>query len=239
MRTRFYCEKCAVRDRALCSAVPEAAATALNRIAHFRRVPAGQVIHSDHQDLGWLAIIVSGVVKLVKGQSDGRQQIVGLQFPPDFVGRLYSARSPVIAEATTNLELCCFSKSAFEQLMLDHPSLAKVLHRRALDDLDASREWMFLLGRKTAREKVATLLSLIATRHARAGSKPAIENAPVTFNLPISRIEMADCLGLTTETVCRQIRQLKSRGLIAIKGRRHVSVSDLAALRILAESEQA
>jgi CRP/FNR family transcriptional regulator len=98
---------------------------------------------------------------------------------------------------------------------------------------------MFLLGRKTAREKVATLLSLIATRLARNGCKPAIENAPVTFDLPISRMEMADSLGLTTETVCREIRHLKSRGLITTKGRRHVSVPDLSALRILAESEQA
>jgi CRP/FNR family transcriptional regulator len=238
MRARSYCDKCAVRDQALCSVIPEEVASALSRMAHFRRIPAGRVIHGDDQDLSWLAVIVAGVVKLVKAQHDGRQQIVGLQFASDFLGRLHASRSPVIAEATTNLELCCFSKSAFEQLMREHPSLERVLHRRALDDLDASREWMFLLGRKTARERVASLLSLIARRMARAYSGRTNVNMPLEFDLPLSRVEMADSLGLTTETVSREFRYLKSRGIIATRGRRHVSVSNLAALKSVAESQQ-
>ena len=71
--------------------------------------------------MGSFAVIVSGVVKLVRTQHDSRQQIVGLRFPADFLGRPYSTRNPLIAQATTNLELCCFSKDAFETLMLKHP----------------------------------------------------------------------------------------------------------------------
>src|SRR3990167_10036242 len=114
MRVRHYCDKCAIRDRALCSALPPSAAMALSRIAHYRRIPVGQIIQSEHQGLSWFAIIVSGVVKLVKAQQDGRQQIVGLQFPADFVGRPYTSKHSLIAEATTNLEVCCFAKNAFE-----------------------------------------------------------------------------------------------------------------------------
>jgi CRP/FNR family transcriptional regulator len=237
MRGSYYGERCAVRDRALCSEVSKAAAADLSPIAHHRRLPEGQVVLSEHQGLGWLAIIVSGVIKLVKGQKDGRQQIVGLQFPADFVGRPYAAKHTLIAEATTRIELCCFSRSAFEGVMQKHPSVEQALHRRALDDLDKAREWMFLLGRKAAREKVASLLVSIAGRMVRCGPDDS-EKSPQQFDLPLSRNEIADSLGLTIETVSREIRYLKTTGVIATSGRRNVSVLRPAVLRALAEGER-
>lgn len=237
-KLRHFCGKCPVRNEALCGALPADTAADLSRMAHFRRIRAGQVIHSGHQQLSWFAIIVSGVVKLVKAQSDGRQQIVGLQFAGDFIGRPYAATRSVTAEATTNLELCCFSKSAFEGLMAEHPSLERALLRRSLDELDASREWMFLLGRKTAREKLASLLDLIARRMTRPPCALAERDASIAFDLPLSRVEMADFLGLTTETVSRELRYLKSEAIIVTRGRRHVVVSDLDSLKGVAESEQ-
>jgi CRP/FNR family transcriptional regulator len=212
---------------------------ALSRIAHYRRIPVGQIIQSEHQGLSWFAIIVSGVVKLVKAQHDGRQQIVGLQFPADFVGRPYTSKHSLVAEATTNLEVCCFAKNAFENLMQEHPSLEQALLRRALDELDASREWMFLLGRKTAREKVASLLSSVAMRFAQSGSEAECKPAALRFDLPLSRNEIADALGLTIETVSREIRYLKSNGVIFTAGRRNVIVPDLCVLKALAEGEEA
>jgi CRP/FNR family transcriptional regulator len=238
IKVRHYCDRCPVRTQALCGGLPSDAATDLSRIAHCRRIPAGQIIHSGHQNLSWFAVIVSGVVKLVKAQSDGRQQIVGLQFPGDFLGRPYALSRSVTAEATTNLELCCFSKNAFEQLLAEHPAIEHVLHRRSLDDLDASRDWMFLLGRKTAREKLATLLNLMAGRMARQASRSAKGDGTLAFDLPLSRMEMADFLGLSTETVSRELRYLKSASVIATRGRRHVVVSDLECLKSIAESEQ-
>jgi CRP/FNR family transcriptional regulator len=218
MRGRHYCERCAVREASLCSEVSEAAARELAPIAHHRRVPVGQVIQSDHQGLGWLAIIVSGVVKLVKAQKDGRLQIVGLQYPADFVGHPYITSNALIAEATTQLELCCFSRSAFETLMRNHPSLEQALYRRALNDLETAREWMFLLGRKTAREKVASLLVSIAMRINR---RPAC----------------ADALGMTIETVSREFRSLKDAGVISTCGRRTVSVLKPKLLQSLASCD--
>ncbi len=234
MRERYYCGRCGVRDRALCSEVTEAAAKELAPIAHHRRIPAGQVIQSEHQGLGWLAIIVSGVVKLVRAEKDGRVQIVGLQYPADFIGHPYTTKSALVAEATTPLELCCFSRGAFETVMLNHPSLERALYRRALDDLDAAREWMFLLGRKTAREKVASLLTSVATRVYRPlpGDKPTSQ-----FDLPLSRNEIADALGLTIETVSREVRFLKTAGVISTSGRRRVCVLKPEVLAALAEGD--
>lgn len=236
MRGRHYCERCAVREASLCSEVSEAAARELAPIAHHRRVPVGQVIQSDHQGLGWLAIIVSGVVKLVKAQKDGRLQIVGLQYPADFVGHPYTTSNSLIAEATTQLELCCFSRSAFENLMRSHPTLEQALYRRALNDLETAREWMFLLGRKTAREKVASLLVSIAMRINRRPASVATE-LPARFELPLSRNEIADALGMTIETVSREFRCLKDAGVISTCGRRTVSVLKPKLLQSLASCD--
>lgn len=236
MTTRHFCHQCAVRDRALCSSLPNSAAMALTRIAQYRRIPAGQVIQSEHE--GWFATVMSGVIKLVKAQQDGRQQIVGLRFPADFVGRPYSVNHSLTAEATTNLELCCFSKSAFEKFMQKHPPLERALLRRTFDDLDASREWMFLLGRKTARERVASLLSSIAIRLAQSGCEAECESELLQFDLPLSRNDIADALGLTIETVSREIRYLKSKRVINTQGRRTMIVPHLAALNRVAEGEE-
>lgn len=234
IRGRHYCDRCAVRDVSLCSEVSEAAARELAPIAHHRRIPVGQVIQSEHQGLGWLAIIVSGVVKLVKAQKDGRLQIVGLQYPADFVGHPYTTKNSLIAEATTQLELCCFSRTAFENVMRNHPSLEQALYRRALTDLETARDWMFLLGRKTAREKVASLLLSIATRI--TNPVPGVVGNKMTlhFDLPLSRNEIADALGLTIETISREVRFLKTAGVIATSGRRSISVLKPDLLKTLA-----
>lgn len=223
----------------MCTEVSEAAARELAPIAHHRRIPVGQVIQSEHQGLGWLAIIVSGVVKLVKAQKDGRLQIVGLQYAADFVGHPYPTQNTLIAEATTQLELCCFSRSAFENIMRNHPSLEQALYRRALNDLETARDWMFLLGRKTAREKVASLLVSIATRINRPIPGVIGDKLTLTFDLPLSRNEIADALGLTIETVSREVRYLKTAGVVATSGRRSVTVLKPDLLHMLAEGDGA
>lgn len=237
MRGRYYCDNCAVRDHGLCSTVSATAAAEIRQIAHHKRALDGQVIHCEHQGPTWLAIVVSGVIKLVKAQKDGRQQIVGLRFPGDLIGRPYSENQPLIAEAATKLELCCFTKSTFEDVMQRHPSVENALLRRALDDLDASREWMFVLGRKTAREKVASLLASIAARLVGPDSSVESNDGALRLDLPLSRNEIADFLGLTMETVSRELRALKMMGLIATTGRRHLQIYRLDALGALAEGE--
>ena len=210
LKRRRYCDSCPIRDRALCSALSSPAAEALGAIAHFKQFPAGQVLQSGPQDPSWFAVIITGVVKLVKTLPDGRQQIVGLQFPSDFLGRPFAASTAFRAEATTSLLLCCFPKSDFENVMQEHPCLEGALLKRTLDQLDMARDWMFTLGRKTAREKMASLLFLIAER-LRAGRTMNGGEGTLEFDLPLSRIDMADCLGLTHETVSRELRELKGQ----------------------------
>ena len=115
--------------------------------------------------------------------------------------------------------------------MHETPHIAQRLLEMTLDELDAAREWMLVLGRKTAREKIASLLAIIARRNALVGTA---DDHAVTLELPLTREAMADYLGLTLETVSRQISALKRDGVIVLTGKRHVAVPDL--VRLMAEA---
>ena len=201
------CRQCTVRHRAVCGAMDDDQLAKLSAIAHRRKIPGGQIIMSDQEPASFFANIISGTIKLTKTTADGRQQIVGLLFPPDFLGRAFRRSNPYFAEAATDLEICVFPKDAFERLAGDYPELEHRLFERTLDELDAAREWMLLLGRKTAEEKVANFLYLLARR---SRMTHCADHAAASFELPLSRADIADYLGLTIETVSRQITRLKT-----------------------------
>ena len=168
--------------------------------------------------------VVRGVASLTQAMEDGRTQMVGLLLPSDFVGRPGRDSAAYDVVATTDLVMCCFRKKPLEDMMVRTPHIAQRLLEMTLDELDAAREWMLVLGRKTAREKIASLLSIIARRDATLNL--AGVEGPLEFDLPLTREAMADYLGLTLETVSRQVNALKRDGVIDLVGKRHVIVPD-------------
>ena len=104
------------------------------------------------------------------------------------------------------------------------------LFQNTLDELDAAREWMLLLGRKTATEKVASFLLLLAKKSTLVGCLHSNAATFASFTLPITRADMADYLGMTIETVSRKITRLKSSKIISITGNREFLVPDIDAL---------
>lgn len=226
----FRCQHCAVRDRAVCGAMSDDQIARLSEISHRKKYAAGQFIMSDQQPATFFANVISGTIKLTKTISDGRQQIVGLLFPPDFLGRTFSRSNPYFAEAATDVEVCVFPSDAFERLIDIYPGLQHRLFERTLDELDAAREWMLLLGRKTAEEKVASFLLLLARRSAIANCSAHNNLAMRRFDLPLKRADMADHLGLTIETISRQLTRLKTAGIINMIDARTLEVPDVADL---------
>lgn len=235
---RSTCANCAIRHRAVCGALNDEELSELGRIGRVRHFKAGDVILADEEATTFFANIVSGVVKLEKTSADGRQQIVGLVFAPDFLGRAYSKSNPYFAQAATDVEACTFSNSGFEQLLTKNPDLEHRLFEHTLDELDAAREWMFVLGRKSAQEKVASFLYLIAKRQPLIGCAHSDHNPHgphvSNFELPLTRADIADFLGLTIETVSRQLSNLKRQGTIQLLSGREVLVPDLRQLQNMA-----
>lgn len=224
------CRSCVIRQSGICSALTGEEVTRLSRIAHHRQYKAGQTILSCDDKPDFFAAVSSGVVKVSKLLLDGRQQIVGLLFPPDFLGRVFSRQIPYFAEAATHVELCCFRHADFERMLKDHSEMSQHLLEHSLDKLDTAHDWMVLLGRKTAEERVASLLYLLVTRSKLALAHDHGASRDTGFELHLKREEMADFLGLTYETVIRQLKALYKKDIICLNGRREFSVPDLAAL---------
>ena len=222
------CSDCPIRHRAVCARCETDELARLEDIKYYRRFEAGQTVIWSGDRMDFVGSVVSGIATLTQTMEDGRTQMVGLLLPSDFVGR--PGRSPAAYEvvATTDMVMCCFRKAPFEDLMERTPHIAQRLLQMTLDELDAAREWMLVLGRKTAREKIASLLSIIARRDATLNM--AGLDGPVTFDLPLTREAMADYLGLTLETVSRQVSALKKDGVIHLEGKRHVTVPDMTLL---------
>ena len=203
---------------------------ALAGVTHKARHTAGDELIGESTQTTSYANVMRGVVKLTKGLEDGRQQVVGLQFAPDFLGRLFSTESNVTAEAASDVELCVVPRPALERMIAASPQLEHKLMQQTLRELDEARDWMVTLGRKTASEKLASFLLLVAM-HSDPGRE---EGAPVHIDLPLTRGDIGDFLGLTIETVSRQLTKLRASGVIRIEGLRHVEVPDMDRLREMA-----
>ena len=218
------CSDCPIRHRAVCARCEPDELKLLEEVKYYRSFEAGQTVVWSGDKMDFVAAVVSGLATLTQTMEDGRRQMVWLLLPSDFVGRPGRHGSPYDVTAVSDLVMCCFRKRPFEQMMETTPHIAQRLLEMTLDELDAAREWMLVLGRKTAREKIASLLSIIARRD------PVFSHSnqrSVTFNLPLTREAMADYLGLTLETVSRQISALKRDGIIQLEGKRRVHVPDL------------
>ena len=224
----LQCGDCPIRHRAVCARCEIDELAQLEKIKYYRTFEAGQTVVWAGDRMDFVASVVTGVASLTRTLEDGRTQMVGLLLPSDFVGRPGRDLAPYNAVATTDVLMCCFRKKPFEDMMLKTPSVGQRLLEMTLDELDAAREWMLLLGRKTAREKIASLIVILAQRDAML--KKNRPSTQITLDLPLTREAMADYLGLTLETVSRQVSSLKRDGLIELRGKRHITIPDFELL---------
>ena len=222
------CVDCPIRHRAVCARCESDELERLESIKYYRNYEAGQTICWAGDEMGFVASVVRGVASLSQTLQDGRTQMVGLLLPSDFIGRPGRIASPYDVTAVSDVTLCCFRRKPFETLMNTTPHVGQRLLDMSLDELDAAREWMLILGRKTAREKIASLLTIIARREAALGFMAA--KGPIVIDLPLTREAMADYLGLTLETVSRQVSALKGEGIIILDGKRRIQVPDIRRL---------
>ncbi|HTN14622.1 MAG TPA: Crp/Fnr family transcriptional regulator [Sphingomonadaceae bacterium] len=224
-----FCDTCLVRNRAICAALDATEIATLNAIGRRRKLEPGESLIWEGDDSLLVANVIEGVLKLSTGTEDGREQIVGVVYPSDFIGRPFGATTRHSVTALTEANVCVFSRTDFDSFAHNHPALEHKLLKRTLAELDRTRRWMLLLGRKNAEEKLATFLLDMSERL----SDPSCENPDDMLNefeLPFSRQQVADLLGLTIETVSRQFTRLKKDGIVDLPSRRAVAILNRAAL---------
>lgn len=152
--------------------------------------------------------VLSGCVRTVTLMEDGRRQVGEFLFAGDLFGLDDVAIHDFAAESVTDVKLRRYPRRMVEALAESRAALAHRLHTLTLNNLRAAHEHMMLLGRKTAMEKLASFVLEMDRRAATPGR--------AMLDLPMSRTDIADHLGLTVETVCRVLAHLKRAGTLGI-----------------------
>lgn len=223
------CFGCAVRMVSVCGVLDS------DELAEFKHSgatidrAAGETIFFEGDRASHVYNLTSGALRISKLLSDGRRQIAGFLFPGDFLGITMEDEHAFTAEAVVDSSLCQFPRTRFDRFVDTHPQLERHLYAVAAHELVAARQQVVLLGRKTATEKVASFLMMLA-KGPSCGTSGGNEVV-----LPMSRSDIADYLGLRIETVSRELSALKVARLIQLTSTHAVRLVDRERLRALAE----
>ncbi|TSD85502.1 Crp/Fnr family transcriptional regulator [Mycobacterium sp. KBS0706] len=225
------CHTCEARCRSLCGSVSDEHLTEFADIAETVRLRPHQRIVTEGDPADHTFNIVSGAAKLVKALPDGRQQIVGFLLCGDFFGLPVQGAYPYGVEAIGEARLCRFERTRFEALLRRLPAVETALRERLIGDLASAQEHMLSLGQKSALERLTGFLLQLSGRAGGLG----LSSNPV--QLPMTRADIADYLGLTLETVSRSFGRLRDQGLIAVRGRHEIALEAIDRLKELAQGD--
>ncbi len=203
---------------------------ALQRLGTKTRVPRNQTIFSqgDAADYGYK--VVSGVVRLCKHMSDGRRHVAQFSYPGDFFSVMESEAHCFTAEAVTDVVLMVYPQRQLSALVDERPSVRRRFVTMLSQRLCEMENHLTVLGRQTAKERVVSFLLSLAERI-------GFEDDDLV-DAPMNRQDIADYLGLTNETICRVLSELKRMGLIETPNLRQFVLIDVEALQALSDGEQ-
>ncbi|WP_176695377.1 Crp/Fnr family transcriptional regulator [Phaeobacter sp. B1627] len=192
-----------------------------------RALKASQNLFREGDEVRHIYEVTHGVLRLTKVLEDGRRQVIAFGYPGDIVGfpqdGLYHAECDALSTAEVVVH------SVTDLVSGDrNPELHRRLVQAALREIGSMQDHFMMLGRKSAREKTASFLSVLMER---TGTSLG---AYTHFEFPMNRADIADFLGLTVETVSRTMTMLRKSKLITLENSKSVIVLDQKALHDMA-----
>jgi CRP/FNR family transcriptional regulator len=227
------CVKCGSRSIGLCAPLDVAALD--DMAGESERVtlePRDAVFHQG-DPARHVYTLTDGMSRLTRVLPDGRQAVIGFRFAGDILGFTPGAEHAFGAEMLTRGTICRLDRRRLEQLFRRYPALERRFLDLCVRELSASQDHILALGRFSAEERVAAFLISLAEAQERRGHV-----GPV-FDLPATRADIGEFLGLTLETVSRAISAFRKRGWIRLHGHSGIELTDRAALLALGSGEGA
>lgn len=203
---------------------------ALQRIGTKSRIARNETIFNQGDDADYAYKVVSGVVRLCKHMADGRRHVAQFSFPGDFFSVMEFEQHSFTAEAVTDVVLICYPQGQLAALSDERPSVRRRFTTLLSQRLGEMENHLTVLGRQTAKERVVSFLLSLAERI-------GLDEDDLV-DAPMNRQDIADYLGLTNETVCRVLGDLKRSGLIETRSLREFILCDIEALRALADGDE-
>ena len=194
--------------------VDEALVARLEAASVLRKLAPHSYLFNQYSEARGVYVLETGVIMIERSSAAGRRQILGFSYPGDFVGLTRDERFEYSVQSLTDVEIREFPIALFSQLTEESPQLKMNINRIGGSVFSHAIDHVFALGQKKAHERVCYLLQEINNR--RLGPEDGL------VELPMTRQDIADYLGLTMETVSRAMRKLKSDGIIDIEGNHRV-----------------
>ncbi len=202
-----------------------------DRQSPVRRLDKHEMLFGEGDRGGRYYEVLEGVLCSFRILHDGRRQILSFNYPGDIVGIGHEIEYKCGCEAVSDCKVRCIPAATLQRSIKTRPEIAHKLLKVATIELASMHDHFVLVGRKSATEKLASFLLALARRET---SGDADE---VTFQLPMTRTDIADFLGMTIETVSRRFTALRKMGVIDLPQTTTVHVRDMLQLEDLAEGD--
>jgi CRP-like cAMP-binding protein len=190
------------------------------------QIGQNQTIFSEGELVSHAYKVIGGVVRLCKHLPDGRRQIAQFLFPGDYFSFVAIGDHGFSAEAVGIVSLLTFPQKQVEHLCRESPNVRALLFAILSARVRDIQNHLTMVGRQTAKERVASFLLLLAERSSAGGRR---------VEVPVNRQDIADYLSLTMETVSRTLSLLKRTRVIDVPDPQHIELKNIDALHALAE----
>lgn len=180
--------------------------------------------------------VVSGTVALARNGRDGRRQILSFLGARQFLGASSTQRYPNLATALTQVTAICYPRSALERVLETTPGFASQFRIVLTRILESAHDHVYTIGQRSAVERVASFLLYLRSNQARFDPVGPRDKS-THIELPMTRLDIADFLGLTIETVSRAFSSLKRSGVISFKDSHSCEIINLERIRELGGRE--
>lgn len=194
-----------------------------------RQLEAKEFVFIDGDPAHHVYRIEAGAVSLFKILSDGRRQILGFAYPGDIVGLGLQGEHIMNAQAIKAVTIRSMPLAVLHHLASRNAALSFRLYQTVAEELAAMQDLLLTTGHRTASERVASFLIALSRRNEATGQCAKI------IDLPMTRADIADFLGLTIETVSRTFSKMRLGGLIDLPQSASVHLLDRVKLKQLAE----
>jgi len=219
------CSLCKIRSYSFCRCLNDDQLEIFSKVSFEKKFTDKENIFLQNDPSTHLYNITEGNVKIYQLLDDGRIQIIGFLYPGDFFGTYKNNKYNYSAEAIGNLRVCVFDQRVLDKYMDQNPILAKELLNQTSYELTLAQDRMTVMGRLNAIEKIAIFFINISNQRKRIGW----QSNPISLSM--TRQDIADYLGLTIETVSREISKLKTSNIIKIISSKQLFINDIEKLK--------
>lgn len=227
------CMKCGSRSLGLCAPLgAEGLHDMAGETERFGMEPREVLFHQG-DPARYVYTLTSGTARLIRVLADGRQAAIGFRFAGDMLGYASTEEYIFGAEALTPITVCRMERKRLDEMFHRYPVLERRFRDLAAQELAASQDHIMALGRFTAEERVAAFLLVLIEAQEKRGRQ-----GPV-FELPATRADIGEFLGLTLETVSRAISAFRKRGWLKLHGHSGIELVNRAQLSGLASGDSA